>query len=89
MSFFYDFLDYFKVNDLNEKVSVFAVLGTGIVIMGKFTIINLDPEVVELKSGKTFISVHGQNLEVKSIARGEVVLTGKLIKVEVFMQNFF
>lgn len=82
MSFFYDFLDYFKINDLNEKVSVFAVLGVGIVIMGKFTIINLEEEVIELKSGKSFISVHGENMQVKSISRGEIVLSGKLVKVE-------
>ncbi len=82
MSFFNDFLNYFKVDDISSKVSVFAVLGVGIVIMGKFVVVSLDEETIELKSGKDLISVIGKDLKVKSISRGELILSGKLVKVE-------
>lgn len=82
MSFFNDFLNYFKVDDISSKVSVFAVLGVGIVIMGKFVVVSLDEETIELKSGKDLISVVGKDLKVKSISRGELILSGKLVKVE-------
>ncbi len=88
MSFFNDFLNYFKVDDISSKVSVFAVLGVGIVIMGKFVVVSLDEETIELKSGKDLISVIGKDLKVKSISRGELILSGKLVKVETGEQKW-
>lgn len=88
MSFFNDFLNYFKVDDISSKVSVFAVLGVGIVIMGKFVVVSLDEETIELKSGKDLISVVGKDLKVKSISRGELILSGKLVKVETGEQKW-
>lgn len=82
MSFFYDFLDYFKVDDLSDKVSIMTVLGVGVMIMGKVKIDNLSEELVELKTKKEKIVIYGNDLKFKTISRGEIVLSGKISKIE-------
>ena len=82
MSFFYDFLDYFKVDDLSDKVLITTVLGVGVMIVGKVKIENLSEELIELKTKKEKITINGTDLKFKTISRGEIVLSGKVFKIE-------
>lgn len=82
MSFFYDFLNYFKVDDFETKTSIMTVIGVGIMIVGKIKLLNLSENLIEVKSGKDKIFVYGENLLVKSISKGEIVLSGNVCKIE-------
>lgn len=82
MSFFYDFLDYFRVDDVSDKTSIVAVIGVGLMITGKIKILSLSDELVEVKSFKEKLSVFGNNLIIKSVSKGEIVISGKVTKIE-------
>ena len=82
MSFFYDFLDYFKIEDASDKTTLLTFVGVGMVIVGKVSIADLSDSFVELKSDKEKILIYGENLLIKSISKGEVVIEGKVLKTE-------
>ena len=83
MSFFYDFLNYFDITDMSNKTTIFSILGVGLVVEGNVSILSLSNELIELKSYKEKVSIYGENLLIKSISKGEIVIEGKIIKTEI------
>lgn len=82
MSFFYDFLDYFKIDDISKNIAIMAVLGKGVMIVGKLEITNIGDDFIEIKSGKDKVCISGKNLIVKTLSKGEILLSGKIEKIE-------
>ena len=82
MSFFNDFLDYFDVSDMSNQISIFSIIGIGLIV-GNVSVLNLSSELIELKTPKGKISIFGENLLIKSISKGEVVIEGKVLKTEI------
>ena len=83
MSFFNDFLDYFDVSDMSNQISIFSIIGIGLIVEGNVSVLNLSSELIELKTPKGKISISGENLLIKSISKGEVVIEGKVLKTEI------
>lgn len=82
MSFFNDFLNYFKIDNSSENTIISAVVGVGIMIVGKVKIISLGDSQIQIKSNKDVVSIDGDNLKIKSLAKGEIVISGKINKID-------
>jgi len=81
MSFFNDFLDYFSIDDMTNKTCITTILGVGVVIVGKIKIENLSEERIELFSGKDKIVINGIDLKIKSVSKGELIVSGNVKNV--------
>lgn len=82
MSFFYDFLKYFDIKDLDAKTTITTIIGLGIVVIGKIKIKNIQENEVKFSANKKVISVCGENLSIKTISKGELVIRGEVKKIE-------
>ena len=78
MSFFYDFLKYFDISDLNGKISVTLLVGFGVMIVGDLKLSEITDEFVYFSSKKEKIKIYGHDLKITSIAKGEVVISGNV-----------
>ena len=82
MSFFYDFLEYFSIADLNTKTTVTMIVGVGAMIMGNLRLSDIQENSITFVSNKDKIFIIGEELKIKSISKGEVVIAGNIKKVE-------
>ena len=78
MSFFNDFLDSINVDDFGNKVCCSLVFDYGVRVNANFKIESLLKDEVILKCKKVKIKVFGKDLEVVSIASGEIEICGKI-----------
>lgn len=82
MSFFNDFLKYFDIKDINAKTTITTIVGYGTIIVGKIKIKNIDENEINILSNKEKVIISGQNLTIKSISKGELVIGGEIKKIE-------
>ncbi|MBQ8426036.1 MAG: YabP/YqfC family sporulation protein [Clostridia bacterium] len=82
MSFFYDFLKYFDISDINTKTTITTIVGYGIIVIGKIKINDIIDDCISLVCGKEKINIYGSCLKIKSISKGEIVISGNVNKVE-------
>ena len=82
MSFFYDFLKYFDLKNLDASTTVTLIVGVGAVIIGKIKIKDISENQIRVTSKKNIISVTGENLNIKSISKGELVIGGNIKNIE-------
>ena len=82
MSFFYDFLKYFDLKNLDASTTVTLIVGVGAVIIGKIKIKDISENQIRVTSKKNVISVTGENLNIKSISKGELVIGGNIKNIE-------
>ena len=82
MSFFYDFLKYFDVTDLHDKISVTMLVGYGVMIVGNLKLNQITDEFISFSAKKDKLKIFGNNLKINSIAKGEVVIGGDIKKIE-------
>lgn len=82
MSFFYDFLKYFDIKDLDAKITITTIVGIGTIVIGKIKIKNIQENEVKFLANKKVISVFGENLSIKTISKGELVIRGEVKKIE-------
>ena len=81
MSFFYDFLDYFKTYDLKSETQITIVFGVGMMIVGNIKLILSDDCEMLIESGGKAIKICGDNLKIKSVAKGEMIIEGNITSV--------
>ena len=81
MSFFNDFLESFKIDDSAGKTIVSMIVGVGIMVVGKIKIMNLDDENIVIKSNKDVLKINGEKLKIKSLAKGEIVVSGNITEI--------
>ena len=82
MSFFYDFLKYFDISDIDAKTTVTNIIGYGVVIIGKIKINDINEDGISLISRKDKINIYGKDLKIKSISSGEIVISGNVKNIE-------
>lgn len=82
MSFFNEFVNFFKVDDMSGKISVSMVVGLGAVIMGDVRVIEISGENILLQSKKQSVNVVGESLEISSLSKGEILIEGNVFKVD-------
>ena len=88
MSFFNEFVNFFKVDDMSGKISVSMVVGLGAVIVGDVRVIEISGENILLQSKKQSVNVVGESLEISSLSKGEILIEGNVFKVDcVWAQN--
>ncbi len=83
MSFFSDILKSFNVDDLKSKTTLTFVLGVGIVVVGKVKILSLGEEKIVIGNKKQKITIFGQSLLIKSMAKGEIVVGGEINNIAI------
>ena len=81
MSFFYDFLNEIKVNDLSNKVTISIILNEGAMVVGKIKVISFSSEAVVLCVGDRMVKIEGENLKIKTASKGEIVIIGNVKRV--------
>ena len=82
MSFFYDFLKYFNISDLDGKIAVTSLIGYGVMVVGNLKLTEITDEYIFLSSKKEKLKIFGENLKIISIAKGEIVVSGNVKKIE-------
>ena len=82
MSFFCDFLKYFDISDISLKTTITSIVGVGVVVVGNLKIKDIQDDLVILSSKKESVKIYGENLKVKSISKGEIVIEGNIKNIE-------
>ena len=76
MSFFYDvFSDLIKTKDLKD-LSITMIVGKGMLLEGEFKILSLSEDLIAVKYNKKTIEISGENLIIKTMAKGELAIWG-------------
>lgn len=78
MSFFNDFLEYFNLEGVTDKTMITFIVGVGLVVVGKIKIENLNDDQIDLKSNKNLIKIFGEDLKIKSVSKGELIIAGEV-----------
>ena len=78
MSFFYDFLESFSIDDIGDKICCDLIFGQALKILGNFKIDDLGENEIVLKVKKTKIKIFGSNLKIVTFAKGEVEIAGNI-----------
>lgn len=82
MSFFNDFLDSFS-SELHSKKVVFTfVFDVGLMVVGDVRLKDVTADLIQIISGYNEFFVYGHDLVIKSIAKGEMLISGKITKIE-------
>lgn len=82
MSFFYDFLKYFDLTNIDAKTTITNILGYGVIIIGNLKIKDIQEDEIVLNNKREIISIFGKNLIIKSISKGEIIISGNVTKIE-------
>ena len=82
MSFFYDLMQTFNLSEIDEKTTISFILDVGVQIVGKFKIIDINENRLLIKSFNEQICIDGENFVIKTMSKGEIVILGKVIKIE-------
>lgn len=81
MSFFYDVLSVFNMNELGDNLSISYIENKGIFIVGKFKVEMVEETMICLKTKKQRVDIFGENLSVKTMAKGEIAIEGKILNI--------
>ena len=82
MSFFNEFINFFKVDDMSGKISVSMVVGLGAVVVGDVRVIEISAQNILLQSKRQSVNVVGDSLEISSLSKGEILIEGNVSKVD-------
>lgn len=82
MSFFYDYLEYFNIKELGEKIYISFVFDVGVMVVGNLKIKHLSDTEITLANKKNSIIIIGENLVIKTLAKGEIVIEGKICEIK-------
>ena len=81
MSFLFDFLESFKSCDIKSKPMISLVFGVGVMIVGNITTELLSDNLIKIRNKKDVINILGEELSIKSFAKGEIVIAGNIKKI--------
>lgn len=81
MSFFYDLMKCFNISDISSKITLTFVLGVGLAVVGKVKILNLSEEEIVVGNKKQKIIISGNDLIIKSVSKGEVIIGGSVLNI--------
>lgn len=78
MSFFYDFLDSFSIDDLGDKIYCDFVFGKAVKVLANFKIENLGEDKIVLRCKKNRIKILGTKLKILALSKGELEIVGNV-----------
>ena len=82
MSFFYDDLSIFNIKDLGENLSIHYIENYGLTVVGNIKISDFSEEIIVIKKKQKTIKIVGENLTIKTMSKGEVVISGKILNID-------
>ena len=82
MSFFNEFLKCLSITDISEKLTVSLIINEGCMVVGNFKLSHISDDSIFLAGRKEKINIIGENLKIQSIAKGEIIVLGKVKKIE-------
>ena len=82
MSFFNDLFDDLGVCDWQQKLIINCVEDEGLVISGVFKILIINSEIVSIKTSQKIIDIEGENLMLKTLAKGEITVHGTIKNIK-------
>lgn len=82
MSFFCDVVDFFKIDNIDDKISITFVVGHGLMVVGKFKIDRIDENEIVIESPKEKVVIVGEKMILVSVAKGEIAISGSISKIE-------
>lgn len=78
MSFFSEILDLSIADSIKDEIAVELVMGTSVRIIGKLKIDNMTSDEIVLKNKKNKVKIFGTNLNICSMAKGEMEIEGNV-----------
>ena len=81
MSFFNDFFESVKLDDIKKEVCCNITFGKRISISGNFKIDTMSESEVILKINKVYYKILGNELSIISISKGEIEVGGDILGV--------
>ena len=81
MSFFNDFLNEFGLEDETNQIQCMLVFNRCVKIMCNYKIEYMDSSEIVIKCKKEKVKIMGEQLTIKSIAKGEIEVIGKICGV--------
>ncbi len=82
MSFFYDFLEYFNLSELGDKIYISFIFDIGVMVIGNVKIKTLSETKICFYGKKSKIVIVGEKLRIKTLSKGEIVVQGKIFDVK-------
>ena len=76
MSFFNDFLNSFNMSGMINETKISIILGVGINVVGAIKIIDFSDIKIKFLSNKNIVEIEGVDLKIKSISKGEILISG-------------
>ena len=83
MSFFYDIFESSGIGNVSSKTIIVIAVGVGASVVGNVKLKHIEDNCIILASKKEKIAVFGEKLIVKSISKGEIVISGNVARAEV------
>lgn len=87
MSFFDEIFQELNINNSDKNITISMALGGGIFIVGNFKILSFSDSKICINSQKETVIISGENLSIKTMAKGEILASGKICNVEVFYKK--
>lgn len=78
MSFFNDILNIFEIDKEAKILSINFILNKGLAIYGSFKIITINEDMIIVKTARDRVEIEGENLTIKTMAKGELIVCGKI-----------
>ena len=82
MSFFNDIFHEFGLDDGVENLTISYVEDKGVYVVGNFKVLTFNDQIINLKAKKRLIEIQGENLAIKSISKGELIVFGKILNID-------
>ena len=81
MSFFCDVFKDCDAVSVDKKIRIFVVFGEKVFVVGKVKVAHLSSEKIVLKNTDSAVIIHGDNLYIKTMSKGEILICGDVKNV--------
>ena len=81
MSFFNELFEDLDIKQVSDNLSIRYEQNVGIGVIGNFKILTLNEQNIWLKTSNGLVQIEGENLSVKTMTKGELIIKGKILKL--------
>lgn len=83
MSFFDEIFNELNIGDCNENITISLAVNYGLSVVGKFKILSFNDSQISINSKNEKVVILGEDLKIKTMAKGEILVAGKILNIEV------
>lgn len=81
MSFFNAIFKELGVGDDKENIMISVVIGKGAMLVSDYKILSFEDYEIVVLVNKISLKIYGEKLKIKTIAKGELVVSGNVVGV--------